>query len=312
MDILTNREQATAIWAFLLLLYCLFHSSVRSSIWELIKSSLQWRILLYCGISLSYFGLVFFITGLIFPMDPSMTKDAVLWFTTSGLISTARSFRKAKESVLQDHFFDNLKFTVFFEFVIATYVFPLPVELFLIPLVALIVGMQTIANGNPEHKALGMVLSFLRTSIGILIIAFSIYSAAIDYTGLLGPSSIRSFLLPLLLMIFYFPLTYLWILKVRYDQAYVNMRVIFRNTKNRKVGRYLRRKIFFYCLFSVKKLQEIDSNKFGFWQSIETKAEVDEFMTCVRAKGYYGDRYDLQGNLLEKSSSYSKTTGKET
>lgn len=292
MDILSNRELAFFIWGCLVAIYCLVSADIRSSFLKIIAMLFQWRIILYIGVSVAYFAAILLGVNTYFPLDASLLKDACLWFVFSGLISTGRSIRSKGNDLLQDHFFDSFKFTVLFEFILASYVFPLWVELVLIPCATFIAVAEAYAKTKEKYEKARKIFSFLLQVIGIGILGMSVYSATLDYRNLVGLASIKGFLLPFLLLVFYFPLTYLWVLKSRYEQLFVPIKVIFRNIKKTKVGAYLRRRLFFHCWFSTKKLQGIIEHKFGFWQSIESKDDAKKFMTCVRTGGYFGERYE--------------------
>lgn len=294
MDLFTSREIAIFLWALGGILFFLFKKDVRRSFFGVIKAFFHWRLLLYVALSGLYFTTVLFGLNLVFPLNPSLLKDAALWFLFAGLVATGRSIGSKKVDLLQDHFFDNFKFTVVFEFVVASYVFPLSAELVLVPVVTFIAMMEAYSKTKEEYAQVRKVLTFLLFGIGLGMLGFSVYSAILDYNNLIGLSSVKGFLLPFLLMVFYFPLTYIWVLKATYDRLFVPIRVIFKNVKKPKVGKYLRRRIFFHCWFSTKKLQKILDNKFGFWHSIETIEGAKDFMKCVKTNGYFGERYDIE------------------
>lgn len=285
MGIFSNREIATAIWLIILILFGLPKKNIRSSLKGLIRSIFAWKLTLYYLLSIVYFTLLLFLINRIIKLDPGLIKDSIIWFIASGLIVTANAFTlREKTSLVTFLILDNLKLTVFVEFVIATYVFSLPVELIIIPLITFISLLSAFIEVKKEYEPAARVFDIMQSATGFIVIGFSVFSAVLDYNNLIGLSSIKSFILPFVLMLLYFPFSYLYVLYVKYDEIFTRVNVLYGNISKRKLGGKIKRKIFFFCGLNYNRVNDIRSNTYYFWHYIENEKQIDELIYHTKHK----------------------------
>jgi len=239
-------------------------------------------------LSFIYFILIELLINIFFSLNCSLLKDSILWFIFSGVIATSNSIHcKSSEELFSKHIISNLKFTLIFEFLVNFYVFPLFIEILIIPIVFIFEICKTALVKVEESSGkdfIVKVFNLIEISSGLLIIGFVILKCIEHYSDLLTTDIAFSFFHPLFLMILYFPFTYLWVLYSKYETLLVSIKTVFRNIKKENIGEYLRKRIISYSLLNMNRLNKIIENKYYFWINIESYDDVDLMITCYRHK----------------------------
>lgn len=285
MSLFTNREIAFASWTLLFLLISLLNKNIRISILKIIKSIFKIKIALYVITSTMYFTLVMILSCKLLSLDASQIKDSIIWFLVSGIFLTASSFSsRSRESIISRHILENIKLTVFTEYIVATYVFSLSIELISLPIIAILALMQEIAKKDVKLKPIEKVLDTLLVLIGLYVLSFSVYSAIVDYKTLIGFSSTASFIMPFILMIVYFPFSYSWILYAKYEELYTAIKQVYNNLGKNDLGIKIRKAIFKHCKLNYNKLINIRNNEYYFWHFIKEEKQIEEFLYYNKSK----------------------------
>ena len=288
MELFSNREIATGTWILLGFIASLFSKNIRKSYSNLIKSFLNKYLILYTLFSIIYFTLIIYFLDLyLLKFQPSQLKDAIIWFVFSGLIATGSLITKKNSTILKDIILENIKLTIFVEYLITTYVFDLLIEISIFPILLFLIVLVEYSRNKPEYGKVHRLLNFIQIASSFYILLITIISAIIDIQNLFSLTTLVNILLPLLLMVLYIPLMYILSVYVKYENFFVRTKVIFGNIQKEEIGRYLRRKILQHCKLSYGKIKSIDENKFGYWQSIQTVEEADNFLSCVKKKKIY-------------------------
>jgi hypothetical protein len=157
------------------------------------------------------------------------------------------------------------------------------------PIIVLLGMLEGYSDSKAEYKIVNKLFRYLQIVVGILILGYSITNAILDFNNMKGTDSIKSFLLPLILMVLYYPSSFLWILYVKYETFFCAIKVMFGNIKKQEIGKYFKKKLLFSCRLNYKKLADIWDQKYGLWQSIGSLSEVDEFIECVNRGIIYRD-----------------------
>lgn len=285
MSIFSNRELAVAIWLIVLFILSLLKENIRQSYQKVLKSFFNFKILIYILVSVVYFLIIIMLINCKYRLDLSQLKDAIIWFIASGLVLTANTFSsKSTKNIIENLIINNLKLIVLLEYIIATYTFSFFVEIFSFPIILFIVLMSAVSQTDEKYISVYKIFNGLQIFIGLLIICFSIYSAVLDYKGLIGKTSLVNILLPILYMILYFPVSYLWILYVKYEELFCVITQLFKNKKNIELGGKLKYEIFKYCKFRYNRINDIRSNKYYYWHLIKTEKQISEFIYYNRNK----------------------------
>lgn len=251
----------------------------------MISSIINPKIMVFLLISLVYFCCILKIECSIFHLDKSQIKDAILWFIGSGIIATINMINlSSSREIIKKHFLDNIKVTVFIEFLISTYVFPLLAELVIIPIIFLISILIAMAKMDEKYKDVNRLLSITQGLFGLLIVLYAVFSAIKDYKELIGEASIISFINPIYLMIMYFPIMYCWLLYVIYETVFIKISAIFKNTNNPQLGRRLKIEIVKLCRLNYTLIKDVDSQKYYFWHLIDSQEKLNDFISANKKR----------------------------
>jgi hypothetical protein len=235
-NLFSNREIAAIFWIVVILIVSITKENIRRALFDVFKAFFQWKLLVYYLVSSCYFLLLLVIINSFLSIDMNLLKDALYWFMPSGIMLTAKCFSiKNIENILKVQILDNIKITVCIQYIIATYVFPLVIEVLLIPIIAFISIMAIVSEKEEKYKTVNKLFNSLLFFVGLIIITFVLYSTVVDFDKVIGISSIKSFILPNILMFLYFPLSYFLILFAEYELLFTSIDVIFTNIKKKKL-----------------------------------------------------------------------------
>jgi hypothetical protein len=209
--ILNNREIALFLWGALFLAWCFSRAEVRRS-FRAVLDSLFGSVLIWVLVAALCYTLAL-VLGLIRIgyWEPPMAKLVTWWFLGTAL---GAIFNKPEHS--GSHFrhlvIHNLTLAAFIEFLSELYTFPLAIELVFVPGMAVLVGMQAVAQVQTDSKYQLMVrvLNGCSSLIGLTLVIFVLYQAIKHAADLISPGSIKEFFLPLILMAAFIPFLYAW------------------------------------------------------------------------------------------------------
>jgi hypothetical protein len=265
---LNNREIAVLAWTGVLLIWMLSRADMRAPLWNVIRAFFT-PVLLVPAIG--YFawaaGLVYiaFRAGL---WNAELADDTAVW----ALASFALLFRS--EQVLEgDHFLRRkagkvLRATILIEVFVNLVVFPLIVELALVPIVTLLAMTSAFSGMREEWRDAGRLIDSLLAWIGFGLLAYVAIRLATDPGQLTETTGLR-FLLPVWLSVGVLPYFYLWALYAGYDSAFrrINFNSADRTTRRRAKWALIRR-----CRLRAGRLGEFRRA----WLAGVVQAEPDE------------------------------------
>ena len=270
MEILTTREWATVIWAFILFVYAMAHRQIREAFWNVVKIFFGKKLRILWGIILLYvLGITLIFYHLPF-WDNVYIKDIIVWFLFSGLIYCMNAVsQEADEEYIRKVLKDNLKLTAILEFIISTFTFNIWVELAIIPITTMIVMMNVIAERKEEyekvHKLLDIVL-YETIKIGIH-----------EYKELDASNTFISFMIPIVYLILIIPLEYILELYSKYEVLFVRMS--FKEEKDKKIQRRHRWLVIKVCKLSVHKVTLFQKK---YWCKMYSRMSVAEFENLIK------------------------------
>ncbi len=239
-------------------------------------------------VSSIYFVFLELVINILYSLNYSLIKDSILWFIFSGIIATTNSIHsKNSKELFKKHIVVNLKVTLIIEFLINFYVFPLIIEILIIPIIIFFEISKYSLTKVEDSSGKDLLLKIIRiieAVLGYFIIVYIIYNCITNYLNLLNTDVAFSFIHPLLLMVLYFPFTYFWVLYCKYEVLLVSIKTVFRNIHKENIGNYLRKNIIKYSNLSINKVTDIADNKYFFWISIESYDDVDLMITCYKHK----------------------------
>tara|TARA_R100000951_G_scaffold109759_1_gene107253 strand:- start:52 stop:462 length:411 start_codon:yes stop_codon:yes gene_type:complete len=113
-----------------------------------------------------------------------------------------------KEQPLKNTFIDAFKIIIVFEFVVNMYTFNYFAELVIIFLLAVIAGMITIAEREPEHHITAKFLNWVLAIWGFYVLYYSIKKIWVHFDVIEWSQTFLDFILPIWLTVLFIPFMY--------------------------------------------------------------------------------------------------------
>lgn len=249
----TTREIATIIWIIIFLIYVMSHKEVRKSFKSVIKTLLCKKLLMFWLFIIFYTGILTYFVSLLSIWKWEYLKDVILWLITCGFITCGNALSKeADEFYIKSILKDNLKIFLIIEFFFSTFTFSLIIELIIIPIITIISLLDVYTKNNEADKQVNKFLSILLSIIGFILLYKTVRVAIKTYEKLHYIDLIVSFIIPIVYLILFIPLIYLFELISKYEELFV--RLSFRENKDKKNKIKHRLLIINTCKLSIKKL----------------------------------------------------------
>jgi hypothetical protein len=213
-----NRELAIIFWLSLLLICILFNKNIRKSIGGLLKAFINTKMLLLFSFMTLYVILIILFLHHIDIWAISAVKDTIIWFLFIAVVMVMNT-NKANEDprYFNKVLIDNIKLTIFLEFMINFYVFNIVIEIIMTPIMFALFGMKAIADIKDENNIMRKPLNFILSLLGIFLLVHAIYCAVTNYNALITKDNIISILLPSILTLSFIPFIYLFALLMAYE-----------------------------------------------------------------------------------------------
>lgn len=259
-EIFSNRELSLLIWSFFVVVFILLYKPTRNSLLHLSKVFFSKSLVTIHLSFVGYVTLSLILLQWIDFWDVSLLKDTVFWMLGFAIILLFRVTRMARFKDFIQIFKDSIKWTIIVEFIVAFYVFSLPVELVLIPVVTLIALLQAYSEVKEGHDQVNKLLKGVLSVIGLSILVFVTYKTFYYRGDLISFWSFNSFLLPVLLTILLIPYLYLISLYVTYESLFVRLSYLIHDGKAEK---RLKIQIIRVCNFNLNKISNVSTNIAG-------------------------------------------------
>lgn len=217
-----NREIAIGIWCAIVFIYMFFYKDFRSSLHKIIKALLSYKIFMVFGLLVIYFYFVILILRKTNFWETDLLKDTLFWLLFVeipifiSMVENARNKTFFKKLIIE-----NLKISAVLEFILNYWTFDLWIELLVFPFLAVISLMIAMISKDKEKRD---VLKFLESFLfvyGIVIVIFTFDNIINNSDQLVNMFSLKSFLLPNILLLFMIPFMYGVALYNYYDQMFV-------------------------------------------------------------------------------------------
>ena len=222
-DILNNREQAISIWIFLIVVLGTLSSKIRNSILDVIEAFFAKKLVqIYCAmlIYISFIILMLYTTN---HWGIKNLADTIKWCALVAFVMLF-NFEKAKQpNYFKFALVSNLKILVIIEFIINLYVFSLPVELILVPFLAILGAMTAIAESDNQYEPAQRLLNLIMIFIGCIFLVYSSYNVITDFHNFATVKTLESFYLPIVLSILFSPFVYLVALYSNYENFFIRI-----------------------------------------------------------------------------------------
>jgi hypothetical protein len=215
-----NREIAALIWMLVVVLLAARSQTIRSSAKQVAAQALQPAIAVPFLLVIGYIGAVVLGAAQLGIWTEDLLSETVLWGLGPGvgLLFSALEVSKGKRSVRQIAR-RAVGLTVAIEFFVNLYVFSLPVELLLVPLLTCAVLMSTVAGGRPEHAAVKRLLDGLLGAAGLGLMIYVAIRLGSDLGTVEGEALLRTLALPIWLTLVTIPFAFVFGSFLAYERA---------------------------------------------------------------------------------------------
>ena len=224
-EFFNNREIAIGIWVIIGLAVILPTKPARQFIKTAIPILFCKKFVIFYIVFLSFLGLVLFALNWAGLWDLTLLKDTVFWV----LFVELPLFSKAIEKADGGRFFsklirENVAIVVAIEFFVGFWTFSLITEIILIPLTVLISVLQVLAGQDKKHRSVKRFFDGLLVLWGIILLINAIYSLIHAPNQFLSFDTLKSLLLPLVLLVFNLPVVYGLALYNTYEQIFIRIK----------------------------------------------------------------------------------------
>ncbi|WP_291122472.1 hypothetical protein, partial [Flavobacterium sp. UBA6046] len=206
---LSNREIAILFWMVIILTVLIYISKSSKAFFGVVKAFFD-RKLVYCYIIIgAYLFLVIKILNKTIFWEAYLFKDFAIWLVGFAMVSFFSINKINTNNELVKKFLKIFSATIIIDFIINFFIFNLGWELIIIPVVSFIAILQYFAEINKEKPGYEKVSSFLKwvlTIIGFSLLSYVIHKLYHNYNEILKINNIKSFLIPVILSVLYFPI----------------------------------------------------------------------------------------------------------
>ena len=153
---------------------------------------------------------------------------------------------------------DSATITILLEFIVNTYVYKLPIELILVPILAIITATYTYASFKSQYKGVEKLLGSLLAIIGIAIVIQALIQVYHDFDKFGRFDTFTDFILPPMLTISILPAIYLLMMYALYELLFIRVDIVLENDSEKR--RYAKKLLILHCYFRVGKVRKMLNN----------------------------------------------------
>lgn len=148
-----------------------------------------------------------------------------------------------------------IKLTVLVEFVINFYSFSFITELIYVPILIFITAVYAFSETDKKYDIVSKVLQNILAIIGLMLVAYTLYRTVIDLDGIFNFGIIKSFLLPIILTIYYIPFLYSITIHSIYQIIFIRFNILI---KKKDENIFAKRIILKVAKVNINKLNNIN------------------------------------------------------
>jgi hypothetical protein len=251
VDILNSREIAIALWMLAISIY-IFSSSkmaeVRTAFKGVLSAFFARQIISVLCLMVAYMALVIYWLSELNLWNAEQLKNTVFWCASVGFMSLFKLEQiKKDKSFFKQSVIDNLKLLAILQFVVGVYTFPLWVEVFIVPVLALIGGILAIAETDKKHHKVKVLIEYCLSFFGVALIVYTLYMLTTNFGEFGKKRTAYDFFVPPLLTLCYLPFVFFMLVYSTYEQAFIRLKFSIKD-------RFLRyaAKLYAFILFNVR------------------------------------------------------------
>ena len=221
LNYFTSKELAIGAWVLILIVYFVVEKKEGyKALNNFVKCIFDFQFIRgFFGI-FAYFAFATFIFYKCNIWNFLCLKDSIVWFIFSGFSIFINYLGKSKEPPkLSTLIKENLKYTLFFEYIYNTYSLTFILEFLSIPVFFILAGAEVAAGDNEEYKQVKMFINKFFSIVGISIFSYCLFCTIIHFKEIATPITFINIILPILYLISFLPL--IFILKITSEYKFV-------------------------------------------------------------------------------------------
>lgn len=270
---LSTREFSILIWSIIIIAAIIIFGNSQKQILGVIKAFFARKLVYFYIVIGGYMFLMIQILNKTIFWETYLFKDFTIWLFGFAMVSFFNSNKINTNSELKKRFLEIFSATIIIDFVINFFTFNLVWELIIIPVVSFIAILQYFAEINKEKIGYEKVSGFLKwvlTIIGFSLLSYVIHKLYNNYNEILKVNNLKSFLLPVILSVLYFPILLLFASIMKYENIFneINRYSFLENNRKLKI----KLAILMYGNLNLDKLGRIRN-----WDKKELKDSSDIF-----------------------------------
>ena len=263
LNYLSTREMAIVIWGVAFLSYMIICSpEVRTTLYRLLKVAFGYNLIAIYIFLTATFAFELNIFFRIFPIWKFVSiKDAVVWFLFAGLplCFSAQSKLAAEKGYLKNAIMQNVKFIALVEFLINFYTFDLLIELFLQPILVILVIILEFSKHREEYRKARKCAAVLLIIINIISAIYIIQQIVTHYPDDISMVNLFSFVMPICYTVLLVPIAYAFAVFVAYENVFKRLTILSSgdDSTSLKLKKWY---IFKYCKLSLDKISNFSKD----------------------------------------------------
>jgi hypothetical protein len=226
LDFLDSREKAVVLWALVLVVFVAVKGEgFVGSLIGVLRTLVAPKLLLIFGSAAVSCAAVVLLASEVGLWHTTAIKETVYWFFGTGVVLVGNAIQWQDDPDCRTKLLRQaLRFTIIVEFLINLYVFPLAVEILLVPLVLLFVVMQVVAERDPSLAQARKPIDFVLTAFGLALLVHFAVSAISDLEGFLTRENAEDFLVAPALTLAFAPFLYVVVRLAKREMANLRKR----------------------------------------------------------------------------------------
>lgn len=206
----SNREISIAIWFIIIFGGLIILSKSFKLVGSIIKTLFSMHLISHYLVLIGYFTLILYLLKQTILWEENLWKDFIIWCVAFGFYSFFITNKIQTNKGLFGHFLKIFSLTIFVDFFLNYFTFSLVWEIILIPVLSFIAILQFFTEYHMQKKGdYSRVNNFLKSILsisGFALFFYCIYRLTFSYKDFLSNDSLKTFLLPVILSVLYFPL----------------------------------------------------------------------------------------------------------
>jgi hypothetical protein len=215
VNLLDSREKAAVFWLVILLTYAIVKAGreVASPLGQVVHALLGWKLMLVFGSAAAYCAVLVFGASRLGLWHTTAAKETAYWYFTGAVALVGRSVSHANPS--DPGFYKSLvrhaiKWTIVIEFLVNLYVFPLALELILMPFFLLFLAMQVYLSYDPTPGPVGPFVNVVLGLGGIFLMSYAIAAVIADPSRLFTRENVETLLVAPAFTVAFIPFVWMW------------------------------------------------------------------------------------------------------